>query len=86
MEDAFVKLSIPLGMIWSLAPHVKQPAPHKFVQKSLSPQEKFFLAKRSPHILGGRGTVYFIFISFPIFKNFIPNFCGTNYGSSSKTT
>ena len=31
------------------------------------------------YLVGGQETPYFIFISFPISKSFIPNFYGTNY-------
>ena len=37
-----------------------------------------------PHVK--QPLLSFILISFLISKSFIPNFCGTNYGLSSKTT
>ena len=41
LENAFVKLPQPLGMIWPLAPHVEQPN-HKFAKTNLSTIKVFF--------------------------------------------
>ena len=49
--------------------------------------ESFFWKKKvCPYFVGGEETLCFIFISFPISESFIPNFCGTNYDLSRKTT
>ena len=48
--------------------------------------ESFFTKKVTPYFVGGEETICFMFLSFPISKSFIPNFCGTDYDFSSKTT
>ena len=48
--------------------------------------QSFFAKKIPSYSVGGEETLCFIFISFPISKSVIPNFCGTNYDLSSKTT
>ena len=57
-----------------------------FSKNICSPMQSFFAEKTPQYFVGGEETLCFIFISFPICKNFIPNFCGTNYDLSSKTT
>ena len=51
---------------------------------------QFFLKKNVPPyflFFGWREeALWFIFKCFPISKSFVPNFGGTNYGLSSKTT
>ena len=60
-------------------PQKVRPAMQSFSKKTLTPSPYFWKI--------GRGqTLYFIFIYLSISKNFIPNFCDTNYDLSSKTT
>ena len=46
LENAFMKLSLPLGMFWPLVPPCRA-TPHKFSRRSLFPWWKV------PHVLGG---------------------------------
>ena len=48
--------------------------------------QSFFPKKVSRYFVGGEKALYFVFISFSISKSSVPNFCGTNYGLSIKTT
>ena len=68
-----------------ISSHVKQPH-YKLAQKSMFPHAKLFHEKKMSQYFQGEETLCFIIISFPISKSFIYNFCGTNYGLSSKTT
>ena len=64
--------------------HIEVGTPPK---KFVLPMRRFF-KKNVPIrcVCGREETLWFIFVSFPISKSFIPNFCGTNYDLSSKTT
>ena len=65
--------------------HVKHP-PINFPKKVCSPMQSFFTKKILQYFEGGEETLCFMFISFPISKSVIPNFCGTDLDLSSKTT
>ena len=80
-----MKLLLPFA--WSDHKSPCKTSPHKFAQESLSPHAKFFQEKSPPYFLGGTwggDTMLYLHI-FLISKSFIPNFCGTYYGLSSKT-
>ena len=57
-----------------ISPHLKH-RPINMPKRVWSPMQNFFKKKVPPSL---------IFISFPIPRSFIRNFCGTNYGFSSK--
>ena len=67
-----------------ISPHVKH-LPINLPKNACSPMQSFFAKKVPPGFIGGEETLCSIFISLPISKSFIPNFCGTNYDLSSKT-
>ena len=68
-----------------ISPHVKHPLKN-LPQKFCSPMQSFFKKKVSPYFVRGRGDTTLYLQIFSHFQKFIPNFCGTNYDLSSKTT
>ena len=69
----------------TIRPPVKQ-SPINLSKKICSSMESFFKKKVPNNVFLKEETLCFIFISFPIFKSFIPNFWDTNHGLSNKTT
>ena len=68
-----------------ISPHVEHPT-KDLTKKVCSPMQRFFMKKVPPCFAGGREDTMLYLEIFSYFQRFIPNFCGTNYNLSSKTT